>query len=65
VTGAAKDITGKFDGVFGSAIARDGTAILATTGYIGEPNGDVVSLAWGTGKRTVLVKNAGMPSWNR
>jgi Tol biopolymer transport system component len=65
VTGAAKDVTGRFDGVFGSAISRDGTAILATTGYIGEPDGDVVSLAWGTGKRTVLVKNASMPSWNR
>ena len=65
VTGAAKDVTSRFDGVFGADISRDGTAMLATTGYIGEPSGDVVSVAWGTGKRTVLVKHATPPSWNR
>ncbi len=64
-TGKAVDATGGFDGVVGWAISRDGSTILATTGYFDDPNGDVVSVPWSGGEPTVLAKSAHQPSWNR
>ena len=64
-TGAAKDVTGKFDGVVGYALSADGTAILARSGYFDDPNGNVVALDYVTGRATVLARRAASPSWNR
>jgi len=64
-TGAAKDVTGKFDGVTGAAISSDGTAILARAGYFDDPKGDIASINYATGKKTVLVTDASSPSWNK
>lgn len=64
-TGSAADATGSFDGIVGWGISRDGAALLATTGGHDSPDGDVVSVAWDGGARTVLVRRATQPSWNR
>ena len=37
--GKAADATGKFDGVVGWGLSRDGLALLATTGYYDNPDG--------------------------
>lgn len=64
-SGAAADATGGFDGIVGWGLARDGRAILATTGAFDNPAGDVVSVAWDGGARTVLARGATQPSWSR
>lgn len=64
-TGTAVDATGKFDGVVGWGISRDGTALLATTGYFDNPNGDVVAIGWDGGAETILARRATQPSWSR
>lgn len=64
-TGAAVDATGRFDGVVGWGMSKDGTALLATTGYFDNPSGNVVALAWDGGAQTVLARKATQPSWSR
>lgn len=64
-SGAADDATGASDGVTGWGLSRDGSTLLATTGYLDDPSGDVIALAWEGGARTVLAQRAGQPSWNR
>jgi Tol biopolymer transport system component len=64
-TGAAVDATGKFDGVVGWGMAKDGSALLATTGYFDNPSGNVIAIAWDGGAQTVLAKKATQPSWSR
>ena len=64
-TAAAADATGAFDGVVGWGLSRDGTTLLATTGYFDDPAGDVIAVAWDGEARTVLARRATQPSWNR
>lgn len=64
-TGKAADATGKFDGVVGWGLSRDGSALLATTGYFDNPAGNVVSIAWDGRAQTVLARGATQPSWSR
>jgi Tol biopolymer transport system component len=64
-TGRAADATGKLDGVVGWGISRDGSALLATTGYFDSPDGNVISVGWESGTRTVLARKAVQPSWSR
>lgn len=64
-TGKSADATGKFDGVVGWGLARDGSALLATTGYYDNPSGNVVAIAWDGGVQTVLARRATQPSWSR
>jgi len=64
-TGAAADATGAFDGVVGWGLSRDGTTLLATTGYFDDPAGDVIAVGWDGGARTVLAQRATQPSWSR
>lgn len=64
-TGKAADATGKFDGVVGWGLSRDGEFLLATTGYFDNPNGNVVAIAWDGAKQTVLARKATQPSWSR
>ncbi|MCW2990007.1 MAG: TolB protein [Solirubrobacterales bacterium] len=64
-TGKTADATGKFDGVVGWGLARDGSALLATTGYYDNPSGNVVAIDWDGGTQTVLAKKATQPSWSR
>lgn len=64
-TGKAADATGKFDGVVGWGLSRDGGLLLATTGYFDNPNGNVVAIAWDGAKQTVLARKATQPSWSR
>jgi Tol biopolymer transport system component len=64
-TGKAVDATGGFDGVVGWGISRDGSTLLASTGFFDDPNGDVVAIPWSGGSPTVLAKSATQPSWNR
>lgn len=64
-TGTAADATGSFDGVVGWGLSRDGTSILASTGYFDNPSGNVVALAWDGGAQTVLARRATQPSWSR
>jgi Tol biopolymer transport system component len=64
-TGAATDITGKFDGLIGYALSADGSTVLARSGYFDDPKGDVVTLDYATGRKTVLATHAETPSWNR
>lgn len=64
-TGKAADATGKFDGVVGWGLSRDGTTLLATTGYFDNPSGNVVAIAWDGGAQTILARKATQPSWSR
>ena len=64
-SGRATDATAKFDGVVGWGLSRDGTALLATTGYFDNPNGNVVAIAWDGGAQTVLATKATQPNWSR
>lgn len=64
-TGKAADATGKFDGVVGWGLSRDGEFLLATTGYFDSPNGTVVAIAWDGAKQTLLARKATQPSWSR
>ena len=64
-TGKAADATGGFDGVIGWGLSRDGSTLLATTGYFDDPKGNVVAVPWSGGAQTVLAKGATQPSWNR
>lgn len=64
-TGKTADATGELDGVVGWGISRDGTALLATTGYFDNPNGNVVAIGWYGGAQTVLAQRATQPSWSR
>jgi Tol biopolymer transport system component len=64
-TGSATDATGKFDGVVGWGISRDGRFLLASTGYFDSPDGNVVAIAWDGGAQTVLARRAAQPSWSR
>ncbi|MCW2966644.1 MAG: tolB protein [Solirubrobacteraceae bacterium] len=64
-TGSAADATGKFDGVVGWGLSRDGRFLLTTTGYFDSPDGDVVAIAWDGGAQTVLARKATQPSWSR
>lgn len=63
-SGAAADLTGKFDGVAGFALSADGARVLGVSGGADTTDGDVVSVDWLTGRRTVLVRRAFTPSWN-
>jgi hypothetical protein len=64
-TGSAADATGAFDGVVGWGLSRDGSTLLATTGYYDNPAGDVLALAWDGGASVVLATRASQPSWSR
>ncbi|MFL5845829.1 MAG: TolB family protein [Solirubrobacteraceae bacterium] len=64
-TGKAVDATGSFDGVVGWGLSKDGTAILATTGYYDNPSGNVVAIPWDARTPVVLARNASQPSWSR
>lgn len=64
-SGRAADATGGFAGVAGWAIARDGSALLATSAPPDDLAGDVVAIAWDGGARTVLARRAAQPSWSR
>lgn len=64
-SGATDDATGASDGVAGWGLSRDGSALLATTGNLGDPSGDVIAVAWEGGTRTVLAQGATQPSWSR
>lgn len=64
-SGAADDATGAFDGVVGWDLSRDGSTLLATTGYFDDPSGDVIALSWDGGAQTVLAQRATQPSWSR
>jgi len=67
-TGAARDLTGKVDGVVARAFSRDGLTVLAETGHgtFGlKHRHDVVTVPFAGGPLTMLVKNGGSPSWTR
>jgi Tol biopolymer transport system component len=65
-TGAAKGVGKKGSMIDAYGISRDGTTVLAAKGGI-DPQGphDVVTIPWGGGAPTTVVKNAWFPSWNR
>lgn len=63
--GKAVDATGSFDGVVGWGLSKDGTALLATTGYFDNPSGNVVAIAWEGREQTILARKATTPSWSR
>jgi Tol biopolymer transport system component len=67
LTGAASDLGAKpFDGTAAFAISHDGTTVLAQTG--GQegpaPNQAVVTIPFGGGRPTTLVKRGVSPDWN-
>ncbi len=64
-TGATRDLTGRTDSIKGFGLSHDGTTVLATTGDHPGPSRNVVAVPFGGGKPTILVRNAGSPSWNR
>jgi Tol biopolymer transport system component len=63
--GKVVDATGSFDGVVGWGLSRDGSAILATTGYFDNPSGNVVAIPWEGRTQIVLATKATQPSWSR
>jgi hypothetical protein len=65
-SGAARDVDGRFDGLVGFGLSRDGTTVLASTGGLEPgPSHDVVAVPYGGGAKTVLARNATLPSWSR
>ena len=64
-SGSARDL-GEHDGLVPTGLSRDGTTVLGHTGLSDPTNPhDVVSLPWGGGAPTVIVKNAIWARWNR
>jgi Tol biopolymer transport system component len=66
LTGSVRTVGRQADPIVGSALSRDGSTILGTKGGVegGDP-GNVVTVPYGGGKPTVLVKHAFSPDWNR
>lgn len=65
-TGRARDLDGRFDGVVGFGLSRDGSTVLAATGgFEPGPGHDVVAVPYGGGGTTVLARKAALPSWSR
>jgi dipeptidyl aminopeptidase/acylaminoacyl peptidase len=65
-SGRARDLTGKVDGVIARGLSRDGRTVLVQRGFFDDtPHQSVATIPWRGGRAHVLVRHAGMPSWNR
>lgn len=66
-SGKARDVDGRFDGLVGYGLSRDGTTVLAMTGGHegGGDDHDVVAIPYAGGAKVTLVKRAMSPSWSR
>lgn len=63
-SGRARDLTGKVDGVIGSALSPDGSTVLVQRGYFDDPqHQSVATIPFGGGRATVLVRRGSEPSW--
>lgn len=63
-SGRARDLTGRFDGVIGSALSADGRTVLVQRGYFDDPrHQSVATIPFGGGRTTVLVRHGSDPSW--
>ncbi|HEX5145587.1 MAG TPA: hypothetical protein VFV85_01085 [Conexibacter sp.] len=63
-SGRARDLTGKVDGVIGSALSADGGTVLVQRGYFDDPaHQSVATIPFRGGRATVLVKRGSEPSW--
>jgi hypothetical protein len=63
-SGRARDLTGRFDNVIGTALSADGGTVLAQRGFFDDPSRQsIATIPFGGGRATVLVRHASEPSW--
>jgi Tol biopolymer transport system component len=66
VTGRARDLTGRIDGVIGRGLSQDGRTVLVQRGFFDDPaHQSVATIPFGGGHATVLARRGSAPSWDR
>lgn len=65
-SGRARDLTGRFDGVAGCGLSRDGRTVLVVRGFVDDPaSQSIATMPFGGGRATTLVRHGSEPSWSR